>query len=64
MRSCAELRRVRRSLRLQRWLPGLACMAGLYGISIPLTTPTYDLDAEWIEFTTRQAREAAVEDAA
>jgi hypothetical protein len=64
MRSCAELRQVRRTLRLQRLLPGLACMAGLYGISVPLMTPTYDLDAEWIEFTARLARKTAVEDAA
>ena len=61
MRKCAELRRVRRNVRLQRMLPGLACMSGLFGVSVPLLVPTYDLDAEWTEFA---AKLAAVEDPA
>ena len=70
MRGCAELRRVRRELRLQRMLPGLACMGGLFGVSVPLTVPVYDFDAEWIEFTARNAasisslRNARIEDPA
>lgn len=53
MRKCAELRQIRRTLRLHRMLPGLACMGGLFGVSMPLVAPVYDFDAEWIEFTAR-----------
>jgi hypothetical protein len=55
MRGCVELRRVRRDLRLRRMLPGLACMGGLFGVSVPLNLPVYDLDAEWSDFTARVA---------
>ena len=51
MRGCVELRRIRRDLRLKRMLPGLACMGGLFGVSVPLIVPTYDIDEEWREFT-------------
>ena len=53
MRKCAELRRIRRSLRLQRMLPGLACMGGLFGVSVPLDVPVWDLNAQWIEFNAK-----------
>jgi hypothetical protein len=46
-----ELRRIRREQRLMRLLPGLACMAGLFGVSMPLVVPSYDLDEEWREFS-------------
>jgi hypothetical protein len=66
MRKCVELRRVRRALRMQRLLPGLAAMGGLFGVSVPLVVPDYDLDAEWIEFSAGQAwtGQPAIEDAA
>ena len=53
MRGCRELRRVRRNHRFQRMLPGLACIGGLFGVSVPLVVPVYDLDAEWIEFSAK-----------
>jgi hypothetical protein len=59
MRRCAELRRVQRALRMQRMLPGLACMAALFGVSMPLTAPVYDLNDEWIEFSAKLATEGA-----
>jgi len=55
MRGCRELRRVRRTHRFQRMLPGLACIGGLFGVSVPLMVPVYDLDAEWIEFSAKAA---------
>jgi hypothetical protein len=65
MRKCAELRRVRRTLQMQRMLPGLAAMGGLFGVSVPLVVPYYDLDAEWIELTACQPAigQPAIEDA-
>ena len=56
MSRCRELRRVRRTMRLQRMLPGLACMGGLFGVSLPITVPVYDLDAEWIDLTTELSK--------
>ena len=55
MRGCVELRRIRRDLRMKRLLPGLACMGGLFGVSVPLLVPTYDIDEEWREFMTAQS---------
>jgi hypothetical protein len=47
---CRELRRVYRSRRLDRWLPGLASMGGLYGVTLPLPILRPDLDRDWCEF--------------
>ena len=47
---------------MKRLLPGLACMGGLFGVSVPLMVPTYDLDEEWRDYTA--AHRAASDDRA
>jgi hypothetical protein len=50
MAGCRELRRARRTMWLERMVPGLACMGGLFGASIPVSVPRYDLSNVWCEF--------------
>jgi hypothetical protein len=49
LKSCKELRRVRRELRFRRVIPGLVAMSGLFAASIPVIYEPYDLDQEWRE---------------
>jgi hypothetical protein len=51
-KQCVELRRIRRSMRMARLLPGLTAMGGLFGVTMPLPVARDYVDQTWIDYLT------------